>query len=131
MKPLSDQAYSKSANDGVLSYIAKLAKSDGMVHPDLNEHIGKLRKKTQGLAHRKYLCCEVLVGVDSQLIQVVAFGTAYAIKVGEHIQDALTKGESQKIKWSDGTYLDILLVLGSDWIAGSFNEEEAHWISIK
>jgi hypothetical protein len=130
MKPISDAAHSIPANVGVLGYIAELAKGGGMVHPDLSEHLYSLRKQAKGLALRKHECSEVLIGVESMIIHVAAFGTGYGLKVGEHLEEALEKGKAQKITWSDESCLDIPSVLGADWIVGSFDDDEAHWISV-
>lgn len=130
MKPIADAAHSIPANDGVLGYIAELAKEGGMVHPDLSQHLNILRKQIGGLALRKHQCSEVLIGVESKVIHVAAFGMGYALKVGEHLEEALKNGKAQRITWSDGSCLDIASVLGADWIEGSFDDEEAHWISV-
>lgn len=130
MKPISEIAHSIPDNIGVLGYIEELVNGDGMVHPDISQHLNELRKQTKGVALRKYQRSMVLIGIESQIIHVVAFGMGYAVKVGEHLDEALKKGKAQMITWSDDSCLDIISVLGRDWIEGTFDNDEAHWISI-
>lgn len=131
MKSITAAACSMPANAGVIAFIEDLAKEGGMVHPDLNHYLNELRKQLSGVALRKHRRSQVLINVETQTIVAVAFGMGYAIKVGKNLREAMKKGKPQQITWSDGSCLDLPTVFGDGWIEGSFDDEEAGWISIQ
>lgn len=71
-----------------------------------------------------------LVHPASGIVFAACNGTQYNLRLtARDFAAALTRGASTRTRWSNGTEMDALTVLGPDWIFGGWYKEEAQWLA--
>jgi hypothetical protein len=65
----------------------------------------------------------------SGIVIAICNGTQYNLRLTTiDLRDAIAKGASTWIRWSNGKDMDSLVELGADWIFGGWLKEEVQWI---
>lgn len=99
-------------------------------HPDVVEQVwDKLGSILPHDARCLFSGTPALVHRKKRVVLVLALGTQYGLRIPEQFREvALKKGAKTYIKWSgDSGDLDTERDLGSDWILGSYLDEEKIW----
>ena len=70
----------------------------------------------------------VLVHDRSGIVLAICNGTAYNQRLtADAFREAMAKGAKTQNRWSNGTEMDALTVLGPDWIFGGWLKDEDRW----
>lgn len=69
-----------------------------------------------------------LIHPNSGVILAFCNGTQYNLRlIAADFRDAIAKGASTRIKWSNGKEMDSTTDLGDDWIFGAWSKDEIKW----
>jgi hypothetical protein len=128
MKLLSDEAIKNPANHYVIKYLNSLSKGPGIVHPDVQIRMSELGNNLIGMSVRKFKNSIVIVENSGSSIVAAAFGTAYLIKAGGMIENAIKAGASTVQKWTNGGELNLDESFDHEWVFGSWHNEEETWV---
>lgn len=100
-------------------------------HPDIVERVWDglgvgLPRKCRCLVHGT----PSIVHNRSGVVIAVCNGTQYNLRLTpEDFSAALAAGAKTWTRWSDGTGMDSLTVLGPDWVFGGWFADEPKWIA--
>ncbi len=128
MEAISRKELAAEVNDGVIEYLEELGKGPGVVHPDVEERMKELSQNLKGMSLWRYRNAIIIKTDQSSTIVAVAFGTAYSIKIGSMLKEAVSSGAKTYHRWSGGGSLDLVESFGHDWIAGAWAKDETDWI---
>jgi hypothetical protein len=71
-----------------------------------------------------------LVHPASGIVLATCNGTQYNLRLtAPGFAAALALGAATRTRWSSGSEMDALAVLGPDWIFGGWHKEEAQWVA--
>jgi hypothetical protein len=131
-------------NQGVLMYLRKEAPllaapesvrdayySQGS-HPDIVERVwDELGRQLPRASRCLVYGTPALVHKKSGILFAICNGTQYNLRLTKESQpEALRRGLKVKMRWSTGQEMDATLVLGEDWLFGSWEKEELSWCQI-
>ncbi len=117
-------------NKASLIFLDRQSKRPGTTHPDIFSQLRKISAQIQDGSVVRYGAIDLLINKQTKQILAIGIGTAYALKTGNLIEDAL-KHEAKTIQvWSDNTTLNIGEEIAPDWIFGRWHKDEPVWIEL-
>ncbi len=131
-------------NEKVLTQLRGHLKTDGMIaaadsardpymsqgsHPDIVERVwDKLGKALPTDCRCLVYGTPALVHSVSGIILAFCFGTQYCLRLTSSLMDeALKLGLKTSTRWAGGRTTDTTQDFGSDWVFGSWKNEELQW----
>lgn len=93
---------------------------------------GEVRVAGQGDLPAKCRCLvygtPAIVHNRSGIVMAICNGTQYSLRLtADDFREAIARGATTRIRWSNGEEMDSLTVLGTGWIFGWWVKEEERW----
>ena len=132
-------------NQGVLKYLGRGEKSLTAViaarssvadpylgqgsHPDIVQRVwDELGASLPGKCRWLVYGTPAIVHYRTGIVIATCNGTQYNLRLtAGDFREAMVRGASTRTRWSDGTEMDSLAVLGEGWIFGGWFKEEERW----